>query len=102
MPAPGKDIEGFIDALGEFRGTTLRRAAGRVHRHSPRQVWPWEWVTLHDLGPDVHEAPGSVQMEELLRGRRTLAAGTVLFTALTLRTLDADAAALFVAPGPER
>ncbi|GAB3846029.1 hypothetical protein [Nesterenkonia populi] len=96
---PGKDLEGFTRTLGPFGGERRFVELPGAYTGTPdREAWRWEWVRLEDLGEAVHEAPGSAQLQEILRGRRTLLAGTVLFTSLALRTLGADVGRLFPSP----
>lgn len=102
---PGKDLAGFVAELRAFSGRKVFVEMPGAYIGTPdRSDWPagpdWAWIRLEDLGEQgVHRAPGSAQLLELLRRHKSLAVGTVLFTALALRTVGADAGRLFSPPG---
>ncbi|WP_150463056.1 folylpolyglutamate synthase/dihydrofolate synthase family protein [Nesterenkonia ebinurensis] len=98
---PGKDLAGFIAELEGFPGQKVFVELPGAYTGTPdRSEWPtgpgWGWLRLADLGAGgVHEAEGSDDLLDLLRRGDSLAVGTVLFTSLVLRSLRADAEALF-------
>lgn len=82
---PSKDLAGFIQRLRQFPGRKVFVKIPGAYTGMPeRDAWPWEWVT-------------DDQLDSMLRQGHTLAAGTVLFTSLVLRTLKVDAERLFLA-----
>lgn len=98
---PEKDLDGVVDELEAFRGRKIFvEMPGAYIGTPPRTAWPtgpgWEWIRLDDLGTEgVHRAAGSAQLRQVLTRSDSLAVGTVLFTALVLRTVGASAQRLF-------
>ncbi|WP_022872385.1 hypothetical protein [Nesterenkonia alba] len=101
---PGKDLPGFVAGLRHWPGRKVFVELPGAYTGTPdRSAWPegpgWEWACLKDLGgAAVHEAAGSAQLVQLLSRGDSLAVGTVLFTALVLRTVGAEAETLFTVP----
>lgn len=103
---PGKDLPGFIHALSTVDCRRVFVELPGAYTGVPdRSEWPdepgWEWISLEDLdSAGIHQTAGSNQLlNELTRGH-TLAAGTVLFSSLVLRTLRAETNQLFHAVDP--
>lgn len=83
---PGKDLSGFIAELSKWAGRKVFVELPGAYTGMPsRSEWPWEWATQESL-------------PELLEAGTSLAVGTVLYTSLVLRTLNADVGRLFTLP----